>query len=191
MPIQSASLISLASLLYEPELYGDWSRGCSAKIILDRFCLQYPPPAAATALSFSRPALKGTGERDSNIGSSVPTNKMQGDQSQPMDISSSSAQEKRKAPETASQPEESQRGGQAQQSHHPSEASGSQPEKLDLSDLLNFMKDTRKEMQEGFRNSKTDLNKLWKETQEVKGVASQAAVDASEAKTPFKNWKSA
>ena len=97
----------------------------------------------------------------------------------PMEVSTSS--EKRKTPE----PTDS-RGEQQHLENPNSQGVGSQerPEaKLDLSDLMAFMKDTRKEMQEGFKSSKADISKVWAETREIKGIASQAAVDAHEAKT--------
>ena len=97
----------------------------------------------------------------------------------PMEVSSTS--EKRKLPELSEHddepPESLRASGPGTGSQQPP------PNKLDLSDLMAFMKETRQEMQEGFRSSKTDISKVWAETKEVKGIATQAAVDAHEAKT--------
>ena len=100
----------------------------------------------------------------------------------PMEVSFSA--EKRKAPEPSGN-----QGEDHQNLANPSTpgiGSQEQPQpqsKLELDDLMAFMKESRKEMQDGFKSSRADISKVWAETREVKGIASQAAVDAHEAKT--------
>ena len=91
--------------------------------------------------------------------------------SQPMEVERGSTGEKRKQTEMGEGKPDTESPG----------VSSTQP--LQLENLMKVMMESRKESETNFKGLKQEMHKLWSDTNELKGIASQAAVSAEEAKT--------